>query len=359
MKIYPHLKPLLFKIDPETAHRAAIRALAAGIVPSQPILAHGPLHTRVSGVDFRHPVCLAAGFDKNAEAAVPLFAQGFAAVECGTVTPRPQAGNPKPRMFRLVEDEAVINRLGFNNEGLEALRRRLQTAHGKLAQVRSRGGVLGINIGKNKDSEDAVADYVTMLQGVAEYADYVTVNISSPNTPGLRDMQAGSALSELLDAVCAARDKLSARVPLWLKVAPDLTDEQVGAMVETLRAYPLDALIISNTTISRPTLKSESQNEQGGLSGKPLFALSTDRLKLFHRLTEGRIPLVGVGGIASAEDAYAKIRAGASLVQLYSALAYQGFALVTDIRRGLAAALERDGFAHVSEAVGIDAKSVS
>lgn len=357
MKIYPLLKPVLFKIDPETAHRAAIRALAAGVVPSQPVLAHGPLHIRVSGLDFRHPIGLAAGFDKNAEAAVPLFSQGFASVECGTVTPRPQMGNPKPRMFRLPEDEAVINRLGFNNDGLGMLRRRLQTAQGKLAQARAHGGVLGINIGKNKDSEDAVADYVTMLQGVAEYADYVTVNISSPNTPGLRDMQAGSALSELLDGVCGAREKLSTRVPLWLKVAPDLNDEQVAAMVETLSAYPLDALIVSNTTISRPeTLLGQHKAEQGGLSGKPLFALSTDRLKLFRRLTGGKIPLVGVGGIASAEDAYAKIRAGASLVQLYSALAYHGFGLVTDIRRGLATALERDGFSSVSEAVGADVK---
>lgn len=358
MKIYPLLKPVLFTIDPETAHRAAIRALAAGLVPSQPVLAHGPLNIRVSGINFRHPIGLAAGFDKNAEAAVPLFAQGFASVECGTVTPRPQQGNPKPRMFRLPEDEAVINRLGFNNDGLDALRRRLQTAQGKLAQVRAHGGVLGINIGKNKDSEDAVADYVTMLQGVAEYADYVTINISSPNTPGLRDMQAGSALSELLDGVCATRDKLPRRVPLWLKVAPDLTDEQVAAMVETLKAYPLDALIISNTTISRPALQSGAREEQGGLSGKPLFALSTDRLKLFYQLTSGSIPLIGVGGIASVEDAYAKIRAGASLVQLYSALVYQGFGLVTEIRKGLAALLERDGYASITQAIGVDAKSV-
>lgn len=355
---YTTISPLIFRLPPETAHRAAIHALRLGIVPPQPAVQVANLATKVGGLSFAHPVGLAAGFDKNAEAAAALFRQGFAAVECGTITPRPQAGNPLPRLFRLTEDAAVINRMGFNNAGSDAMASDLWRQRKAIWKARESGQALGINIGKNKDSVDAVADYVSLLQNFAAEADYITLNISSPNTPGLRDLQAGSALAELLDAVCNAREAMGSSVPLWLKLAPDLTDEQSAAVAETLSAYPVDALIISNTTLARPdTLRSAERHEQGGLSGKPLFALSTDRLALFYRLTGGKVPLVGVGGIASPEDAYAKIRAGASFVQVYSALVYQGFGLVTRIKQQLPALLARDGFATLADAIGADAKN--
>jgi dihydroorotate dehydrogenase len=234
----------------------------------------------------------------------------------------------------------------------------LRNQRNKLTKARQAGDILGINIGKNKDSEDAIADYTALLQGIAGYADYVTVNISSPNTPGLRDLQSGSALAALLDALCAEREKLNKYLPLWLKIAPDLTDDQCRVIAETVLSYPIDALVIGNTTVARDfPLTSGYKNEQGGLSGKPLMVLSTDRLALFYRLTNGKLPLIGVGGIASAEDVYAKIRAGASLVQLYSALVFQGFGLVTDIQKGLADLLQKDGFASLDQAIGLDAFS--
>lgn len=357
MTLYSFVSPLVFCLLPETAHRAAVKALAWHMIPNQPFLTFDSLGITVSGLHFRHPVGLAAGFDKNAEAVSALFRQGFSAVECGTVTMRPQTGNPKPRLFRLTQDKAVINRMGFNNLGIDALCHQLERQSSLLRIARDKGGILGINIGKNKDSDHPVADYVALLQSAADYADYITINISSPNTPGLRDLQTGSALDELLDALCTAREKLPKRVPLWLKLAPDLTDEQCSATAETLKTYPVDALIISNTTVSRDfPLKSKDKDQHGGLSGKVLMELSTRKLALFYRLTEGKIPLVGVGGIASAEDAYAKIRAGASLVQLYTALIFQGFGLVTSIQTGLADLLKRDGFSHLSEAIGIESK---
>lgn len=356
MDWYHTISPLVFRLPPEMAHRAAIRALQWDLIPPQPKVGTPTLATKVGGLSFPHPVGLAAGFDKNGEAVASLFRQGFAAVECGTVTPRPQKGNLPPRLFRLQQDQAVINRLGFNNAGADAMAAALWRQRRSIWQARESGLALGINIGKNKDSVDAVADYVTLLREFAAEADYITLNISSPNTPGLRDLQAGSALAELLDAVCGARDALGSSVPLWLKLAPDLTDEQAAAVVETLSSYPIDALIISNTTLSRPdSLQSPERSEQGGLSGKPLFALSTERLALFYRLTEGRIPLVGVGGIASPQDAYAKIRAGASFVQVYSALVYQGFGLVTRIKRELPYLLAQDGFVSLTDALGVDA----
>jgi dihydroorotate dehydrogenase len=269
------------------------------------------------------------------------------------VTPKPQSGNPKPRIFRLREDEAVINRLGFNNDGLDAYLRNF-SKHDRTQ------GIAGANIGKNKDSADAVQDYVTGLKAVYPLADYITVNISSPNTKGLRDLQQRDALAELLGELLKVRkacaNTYNRTVPLLLKVAPDLQDAEITDVVTVIAQYPVDGLIVGNTTLSRPvSLHSASAHEQGGLSGKPLFALSTSVLKAFYRQTEGTLPIIGVGGIASAEDAYAKIKAGATLVQLYSALVYQGFGLVRRICNELPALMKQDGFSHISEAVGAEA----
>ena len=338
--LYSLLRPLLFQMSPEKAHDAAICALAKGLVPAQPQVHDDRLHTHFAGLELPNPVGLAAGFDKNARTLAHLFAQGFGFAEVGTITPKPQAGNPKPRIFRLKEQEAIINRLGFNNEGLTAAIARLQ---------KPQHGIVGANIGKNKDSEDAVADYVTGLKGVYGLCDYVTVNISSPNTAGLRDLQQAGALGELLDALLHARATLEGTKPLFVKIAPDMDDTQLEAVVGLALEKGIDGLIISNTTIARPEGISQ---EAGGLSGKPLFTASTAMLRRAYQLSGGKLPLIGVGGIASADDAYGKILAGASAVQLYSALIYQGFELVTRIKLGLIERLERDGFANVGEAVG-------
>lgn len=333
MDYYSLIRPLAFQFSAETAHDLSIRALAAGIVPSQPLIQK---LTAIGTLTAVNPVGMAAGFDKNGAVVSALFKQGFGFVECGTVTPRPQPGNPKPRLFRLKEDRAVINRFGFNNEGLEGLKRNLARQELAITHARSRGQKLGINIGKNKDSEDVVADYLTMLEGVAGLADYVTINISSPNTPGLRDLQAGEALENLLSALCDKRAQLNSTVPLWLKLAPDLSDAECEVTATTIQKYPIDALIISNTTLARPeTLQSSDKAEAGGLSGAPLMALSTDRLRLFKQLLEDHLPLIGVGGIASAADAQAKLDAGATAVQVYSALVYQGFGLAPQIARSI------------------------
>lgn len=339
MDYYTFLKPALFELEPELAHGLAIAALKMGAVPGRLSVEH---KTVLGGTTFLNPVGIAPGFDKNGEVVAALFNQGAGFVECGTVTPLPQLGNPKPHLFRLREDEAIINRMGFNNAGLAALLKNLDRQKKDIQKAQAKGAKLGINIGKNKDSENAAVDYVTMLAGVYHHADYITLNISSPNTPGLRDLQSGAALNALLDAVCSKREMLAQKngkiVPLWLKLAPDLSNEQAAEIVEIIAHYPLAALVIGNTTLSRPeTLKSSHKNEQGGLSGKPLMELSTQKLRLFHTLTEGKIPLVGVGGIASPEDAVAKIQAGATLVQLYSALVYQGFGLIHAINKRLIA----------------------
>lgn len=327
MHYYSYLRPLLFKLPAEPAHVLAVNALRLGLLPSQTIK-DNPV--QIGNLRVRNKVGMAAGFDKNGDAIAGLFNQGFGFVECGTVTPRAQVGNPKPRLFRLKEDEAVINRMGFNNAGLDALLANLERQKKDIQKARSKGARLGINIGKNKETVDANADYLTMLEHVAEHADYVTLNISSPNTPGLRDLQEGNALTSLLDAVCNKREAMKHQVPLWLKLAPDLEDEACESIAATVRNFPIDTLIISNTTISRPdSLQSSCKNEQGGLSGKPLMTLATDRLRRFKELTD--LPLIGVGGIASAEDAKTKLAAGATAVQLYSALVYQGFGLVQQI----------------------------
>jgi dihydroorotate dehydrogenase len=337
-------------LDPETAHGLTVRLLRAGLGPRAPRAGQARLATRLCGLALDNCVGLAAGFDKNAEVPDAMLAAGFGFVECGTVTPRPQAGNPRPRLFRLAEDRAVINRMGFNNAGLEAFA-------GRLA-ARPRRGVVGANIGANKDSADRIGDYVAGLRRLWGLADYFTVNISSPNTPGLRALQTREALAELLGRLGEARAALTGGAggaPVFLKVAPDLAEDEIEAIVETSLAHGLDAIVVGNTTLSRPaSLRSPFKDEAGGLSGAPLSALSTRVLGRFHAAAAGRIALIGVGGIASGAEAYAKIRAGASAVQLYSAMVYAGPGLVVRVRRELEALLAADGFAGVAEAVGAD-----
>ncbi len=335
-------RPALFLLDPEDAHGLTIAALKC--LPHRNPRFAPSLATRVAGLDFPSPIGLAAGFDKNAEVPDAMLSLGFGFVETGTVTPLPQAGNPRPRLFRLMEDDGVINRMGFNNEGLDAARARLAR--------RERRGVVGANVGANKDSADRVADYVTGVAAMAGVADYLTVNISSPNTPGLRGLQDARALTELLDAVQAVRK--AGDPPLFLKLAPDLERAEIDAVAKAALGK-VDALIVGNTTLSRPPLGSRDAGEAGGLSGAPLRSLAAAKLAEFRAATGGTVPLVAAGGIDSADEAYARIRAGASLVQLYSALAYHGPGLARRISNGLAALLARDGFACVADAVGVDA----
>ncbi|MEC8714772.1 MAG: quinone-dependent dihydroorotate dehydrogenase [Pseudomonadota bacterium] len=334
-------RPALFAIDPERAHRLTVRALALAGRRGPP--AAGALAIDVAGLGFPNPLGMAAGFDKDAEVPDQLLGLGFGFAEVGSITPRPQAGNPRPRLFRLVEDRAVINRMGFNNGGAEVARDRLVRRAG-------RPGIVGINVGANKDSEDRIADYVAMTRVMAPLASYLAVNISSPNTPGLRALQDEGALTGLLDAVIEARG--TAGPPVFLKVAPDLESADIDAIARIALDRKLGALIVSNTTITRPALLSANARETGGLSGAPLRDLAQQRLRDFRKATGGAIPLVGVGGIASAEDAWARIRAGASLVQLYSAMVYGGPGLPRRILRGLEALMRRDGFASIAEAVG-------
>ncbi|WP_454758494.1 quinone-dependent dihydroorotate dehydrogenase [Caulobacter segnis] len=340
----------LHVFDPEDAHGWAIRGLKWGLGPRE----GGPddpiLSVTLAGLDLPNCVGLAAGFDKNAEVPDAMLAAGFGFVEAGTVTPLAQAGNPRPRLFRLTQDQAVINRMGFNNEGLEPFAR-------SLSARKNKGGVVGANIGANKDASDRIQDYVTGLTRLWGLSDYFTANISSPNTPGLRALQTKAALEELLGRLSETREALkvasNADYPIFLKVAPDLEDGEVEAIVEAVVGAGLDAIIVSNTTIARPgTLKSAHAGESGGLSGAPLLAASTEVVKRFHAAAGGRVALIGAGGIASGADAYAKIRAGARAVQLYSALVYGGPGLVTRIKRDLAARLRADGFTAVEDAVG-------
>lgn len=332
-------------LDPEDAHGIAIKALKMGLgplaPPDDPILA-----TDLAGLKLPNPIGLAPGFDKNAEVFAPMLRAGCGFVECGTVTPLPQAGNPRPRLFRLWQDRAVINRMGFNNEGLEAFAARLAAHHGH--------GIVGANLGANKDSEDRLADYTAGLRRLWGMASYFTINISSPNTPGLRALQTRAALDELLGRLMATADSLpqGVAVPMFLKVAPDLEDGEVEAICDTVAKHGLAGVIVSNTTISRPPLTSRHRGETGGLSGAPLFELSTAMLRRFSQAAAGRFLLIGAGGVASGADAYAKLRAGASAVQLYSALAYDGPGLVVRIKRDLAQRLRADGFRSVAEAVG-------
>ena len=338
---------LLRLFPAETAHRAtiALTKTCGPLLPAAP--ADDPrLGVDAFGLRFPNPVGLAAGFDKNAEVPAAMARFGFGFVECGTVTPRPQAGNPRPRLFRLAEDRAVINRMGFNNEGMDA-------AAARLAR-RKQNGIVGINIGANKDSADRIADYRIAFARLAPLADYVTVNVSSPNTPGLRGLQNKDDLTALLASLTGARAKQSLHVPLLLKIAPDLDDNALDDIAAVLATAGIEGLIVSNTTIARPaTLTSPLAKEQGGLSGAPLLEPSTHILREMRRRTA--LPMIGVGGIAGGADAYAKIRAGACLVQLYSALAYEGPDLVTRIKRELLACMARDGFAKLTDAIGADA----
>ena len=338
--MYSLLRPLLFALDAERAHRLTIAALR--VKPAGPCGQPDPvLATSVAGLHFPNPVGLAAGFDKDAEVFAPMLGLGFGFVEVGTLTPLPQGGNPKPRLFRLAEDRAVINRMGFNNGGHAAAQERLR---------RRGSGLVGVNVGANKDSADRVADYVDGARTMAPVADYLTVNISSPNTPGLRALQDKGALDELLAAVAEARG--GGGPPVFLKVAPDLEPADVDDIAEVSIRRGMDALIVSNTTVARPPLRSQLAGEGGGLSGRPLKPLALQRLRDFRRATGGALPLIAAGGIESGADAYERIRAGASLVQLYSALVYQGPALPRRIARELKALLLRDGFGRVAEAVG-------
>ncbi|WP_321393294.1 quinone-dependent dihydroorotate dehydrogenase [Emcibacter sp.] len=358
MDLFSLAKPLLFAFSPETAHGLALHLLKAGLVPSSHETDDVALRVKLWGLDFPNPVGLAAGFDKNAEAADAMLAQGFGFVETGTVTPRPQPGNEKPRIFRLSEDQAVINRLGFNNKGLNAYAARLARRRGL-----EKPGIVGANIGANKDSEDPIQDYVTGLDRLLSYADYFTVNISSPNTPGLRKLQGREALDELLGRLMATREaamnRLSVIPPLLVKIAPDLDEGERQDIAEIVLKHKMDGLIVSNTTVGlRDSLKSAHRDEGGGLSGQPLFEFSTGVLADIYQLTGGKIPLIGVGGIGSGRQAYEKIRAGASLVQLYSALVYQGPGLVRKIKKELLECLYEDGYSEISQAVGAAHKQV-
>lgn len=347
MSLYTLFRPALFTLPPEKAHRAAICALQSGFAPKS-TFTHPMLETNVAGLNFANPIGLSAGFDKNAECFEGVLAAGFGHAEVGTVTPKAQPGNPQPRLFRLVDQKAVINRLGFNNEGVEYAVKNLRLRKGQ--------GVIGGNIGKNKESEDAIADYVTALNAIYPHVDYITANISSPNTPGLRNLQAADELRSLVKALHAARESLISNQqakPIFIKIAPDCDDAQLDAIAEVALTEKLDGLIVGNTTIARDVIGGHPlAGETGGLSGVPLFLKSTAVLRKMHERTQGFVPLIGVGGVSSAADAYAKIKAGASLVQLYTALVYEGFGLAERINRGLVELLKRDGFTNIREAVG-------
>jgi dihydroorotate dehydrogenase len=346
--------PILRALDPETAHGLTLWALRFGLGPRADASEDPSLAVSLWGRHFANPIGLAAGFDKAAAAIGPMLDLGFGFVEVGTITPRPQDGNPRPRVFRLARDRAVINRMGFPGAGMAAAAENLMTW-----RARGRGGPVGVNLGKNKDSAEAGADYAAVAGALAGQADYLAINVSSPNTPGLRALQGRAQLQDLIGQVRTARDRACPRdpPPLLVKIAPDLTPEELAEIAALALDSGLDGLIIGNTTVRRPeTLRGRHRGEAGGLSGQPLFAPSTEGLAQAYRLTGGKLPLIGVGGVGDADQAYAKIRAGASLVQLYTALAYEGPALIARIKTGLAERLRADGFAHVAEAVGADCR---
>ena len=335
---------LMRRMDPEAAHGLALKALGMGLAPLPGPVSSDRLRTVLAGLELPNPVGLAAGFDKNATALAPLARAGFGFIEVGAATPRPQPGNPKPRLFRLAEDRAAINRFGFNNDGMEAIASRLA--------ARPKGAVVGLNLGANKDSADRSADFATVLACCGPHVDFATVNVSSPNTENLRDLQGKAALEALLRGVMEARATLRVAIPVFLKIAPDLEPSEIEDIAEVALSSGISGIIATNTTKSRAGLQSAHRDEMGGLSGAPLFEMSTRVLAQLSRLTDGKLPLIGVGGVGSAEQAYAKIRAGASAVQLYTALVYGGLSLAADIARGLDRLLARDGFFNVSEAVG-------
>lgn len=331
-------------LDPETGHGVALRALNAGLGPRGGPVSSSRLRTEFAGINLTNPIGLAAGFDKNAEALEPLSRSGFGFLEVGAATPRPQPGNPRPRLFRLTEDRAAINRFGFNNEGAEAIAAR-------LAQ-KPTDSVIGLNLGANKDSADRSADFAEVVRICGRYVDFATVNVSSPNTEKLRDLQGAAALNALLDGVMEARAHLPRPVPIFLKIAPDLDASALEDIAQIALESQIDAVIATNTTLARDGLRSQHRGEQGGLSGAPLFERSTRVLAQLAKLTSGAVPLIGVGGVSSPAEAYAKIKAGASAVQLYTALVYSGISLAGEIARGLDKLLEKDGHTTVAEAVG-------
>jgi dihydroorotate dehydrogenase len=345
VSLYPLIRPLAFALDPERAHRATIAALKLAPKRRPPDFPES-LRSTVAGLDFPSPVGLAAGFDKNAEVPEHMLGLGFGFVEVGTVTPEPQAGNPRPRMFRLVEDKAVINRLGFNNQGQAE-------AWLRLRECRHVRGIIGVNIGANKDSADRIADYAAGVQAMSPLARYLTINISSPNTPGLRQLQDEGALRALLSAVQEAREPGGPAI--FLKVAPDLGQGEPDQIVRAAIEHGIDAIIVANTTVSRPALESRHRDESGGLSGAPLKPLALKALRDFRAASGGKMPLIGVGGIATSDDAWERMRAGANLVQLYTAMVYQGPGIARRIALELAARLKREGIANIAEIVGADA----
>lgn len=336
----------LYAFDPETAHGLAIRALKLGLTPRVPPVTSTRLRTRLAGLDLPNPVGLAAGFDKNAEVCDALGNSGFGFIEVGAATPRPQSGNPRPRLFRLTQDQASINRFGFNNQGMQAIGDRLATRRGS--------GIVGLNLGANKDSSDRAADFATVLRHCGAHLDFATVNVSSPNTEKLRDLQGKEALTALLSGVLAANAQLDRPIPVFLKIAPDLDLSEVQDIADVARATGISGVIATNTTLSRDGLTSQHRDQAGGLAGQPLFEKSTRVLAHLSQMLGNDIPIIGVGGVGSAQQAYDKIRAGASAVQLYTALVYGGLSLVGDIAKGLDDLLARDGFPNVADAVGTD-----
>ena len=342
MRIYALFRPLAFALNAETAHRLTVKTLRL-VPPRRPPDFPASLRSSLAGIDFPTPVGLAAGFDKDAEVPEQMLSLGFGFVEVGTLTPLPQGGNPKPRLFRLRKDRAVINRMGFNNCGQPA-------AYGRLQLDMRLPGIIGVNVGANKDSKDRIVDYVNGVRAMAPVANYLTINISSPNTPGLRGLQDEGALRELLAAVQEA----GAKKPIFLKVAPDLEKRDPERMIRAAIDNRIDAIIVSNTTVSRPPLRSRYANEAGGLSGAPLKPLALEALRRFRRASGGEIPLIGVGGITDADDAWERICAGASLIQLYSAMVYEGPGIAARIARGLARRLKREGIASIMEVVGTE-----
>ena len=358
MNIYQFFRPLIFKIEPEKAHNLALNYLK--FLPKFSSLLSMPkdyenLNNSLWNLNFLNPIGMSAGFDKNAEIIMPLFNFGFGFVEAGTTTPIAQTGNDQPRIFRLIEDQALINRLGFNNLGADYFYDNLSKIHKNSSQI------IGVNIGKNKDTIDASADYILLLEKFYDHADYITINISSPNTKNLRDLQDESLLNDFLQKISQCKNNLQKishkNTPILLKIAPDLDLDQQKNIAKIVMDNAIDGIIISNTTIARNfNLKNSKSVESGGLSGKPLFEKSNEVLRNFYRLTDGKIPLIGVGGISSAQDAYTKIKNGASLVQIYSAFIYQGFALVEETKKQLSENLKKDGFKNITEAIGCNVK---
>ncbi|AIL65772.1 Dihydroorotate dehydrogenase (quinone) [Rickettsiales bacterium Ac37b] len=351
MNYFKFIKPFLYSLPAEAAHKVATWVLKHNLLPKNNINYYPNLANTVMGLNFFHPIGLAAGFDKNAECISGLLNQGFSFIETGTVTPKAQAGNPKPRMFRLTEDQAIINRLGFNNKGVDYFISKLSTYQKKA--------VVGVNIGKNKDTTEFIDDYIFLLRKLYPYSSYITLNVSSPNTPGLRDLQHSTQLQSLLHEVAKTRQELSLsfnkNIPILLKIAPDLSNEDIENIVHIALNNNINGIIISNTTIQRNFhLKSHNAHQAGGLSGKPLFNLSTQLLRSVYKLVGNKIALIGVGGVSSGYDAYLKILSGASLIQIYSSLIYNGFGVIESINKELSYYLERDGLKNITEAVGKD-----